>query len=257
MLSGIYPAESSGSDPAFPGSAVAGIIPRMAIADRIADRLRALGITPNAASVKAGLPRDAVRDILQGKSKHPRADTLLKLAGALECELGFLLDQEEMSSDLIAPKREIPLPIRYEVAAGTWLARDDNQLESFGIGEALPSKLFADARQWLERVRGDSMNRLIPDGALAHVVDIRDFKFRARHDDLVVVERTRAQGAFVERTIKQVALTPEGIQLWPRSFSERWNEPIALDGDLKSGEDATVAIVGLVIRAYMPFRGLD
>ena len=38
----------------------------MAISDRITDRLQALGLTPNAASVKAGLPRDAVRDILQG-----------------------------------------------------------------------------------------------------------------------------------------------------------------------------------------------
>ena len=229
----------------------------MAISDRITDRLQALGLTPNAASVKAGLPRDAVRDILQGKSRHPRADTLLKLARALECDLSYLLDQEELSSDLHAPKREIELAIRHEVAAGTWLAKDDQQSEHLGVGIGLPSKRFEKARQWLERVRGDSMNRLIPDGALAHVIDVRDFKFRARHDDLVVVERTRAQGAFVERTIKQVALTPDGLQLWPRSFSERWNEPITLAGDLKAGEDATVAIVGLVIRAYMPFRGLD
>ncbi|MTI10210.1 helix-turn-helix domain-containing protein, partial [Curvivirga aplysinae] len=57
---------------------------------RVRRRMDELKLNQNAAAIKAGLQRTAVRDILEGRSKNPRADTLKKLAVALECSVDWL-----------------------------------------------------------------------------------------------------------------------------------------------------------------------
>ncbi len=61
------------------------------VADRIRVRLRALGITPRAASLRADRQPFAVRDILSGKNENPKADLILDLARALVCSTDYLL----------------------------------------------------------------------------------------------------------------------------------------------------------------------
>lgn len=151
-----------------------------------------------------------------------------------------------------AAPRELRLPIKYEVAAGGFLRRDELPQRPYGYRTIKAVRPYAHADQWLERVVSDSMNRLIPEGWLIHVVNAHEIRYRPAHDDIVVVERSYGQGFFVERTVKQVALTPDGPQFWPRSHNPRWNGPIALvEGD--EPEDVTVQVVGLVIRAYAFF----
>lgn len=226
----------------------------MDIASRIQARLRQLELSANAASLRAGLPRDAIRDIIAGKSRNPRADTLLKIAAALEIDPAYLLDPNHETGG-VSPlaEGEVALPIRYEVAAGAWMAHDDLREEPYGFSAALRLPEYERWGQWLERVRGDSMNRLVPDGSLVHVVDAVGMGYAPRHDDLVVVIRTRAQGAFIERSMKQISFGPSGVELWPRSHDPRWSSPLILSAGLEENEDATVEIVGLVVRAYMVF----
>lgn len=69
------------------------------IAKRIAARLDALNITARAASMRAGLGTDGVRNILRGKSESPRSQTLIKLAKALECSLEYLIGADGDVSD--------------------------------------------------------------------------------------------------------------------------------------------------------------
>lgn len=53
--------------------------------------MKALGLTPITLANKAGLGRDAVRDITErGKSKNPSAETLSKIARALGCTVADL-----------------------------------------------------------------------------------------------------------------------------------------------------------------------
>lgn len=227
----------------------------MDIASRIRVRLDQLGLKPNAASIKAGLPRDAIRDILTAKSRNPRADTLVKIARALEMDPADLLppgDDRPVRGVLPVPHGEIMLPIRFEVAAGQWLEHDDHRDEPYGFAPAVEDPRYSRWRQWLERVRGDSINKMIPDGALVHVIDAIQMGYEARHDDLVVVQRCRRQGSLCERTVKQVALTPHGPELWPRSHDKRWQSPMVL-GEVDPDDDTTIEIVGLVIRAYISF----
>jgi transcriptional regulator with XRE-family HTH domain len=147
---------------------------------------------------------------------------------------------------------DLRLPIRYEVAAGGFLPRDDLPQQPYGYRTVAAVPPYERDPQWLERVVSDSMNRLIPEGAIIHVVDAKSIRYRATHGDVVVVERAYAQGSLVERTVKQVELTPEGPMLWPRSYNPRWNAAIPLlDGH--EDPDVTVEIAARVLRAYTFF----
>ncbi|KFC64002.1 putative phage repressor [Bosea sp. LC85] len=63
------------------------------LADRIRQRLADLNLSAYAASLKAsdGASKDMIKNILNGRSLHPRADTLEKLAAALETSVDQLL----------------------------------------------------------------------------------------------------------------------------------------------------------------------
>lgn len=65
-------------------------------------------MTANAASVASGLPRDAISDILKGKSKHPRADTVAKLARGLHCTPDYLLEATDDPGEAYAPTPDLP-----------------------------------------------------------------------------------------------------------------------------------------------------
>jgi transcriptional regulator with XRE-family HTH domain len=146
------------------------------------------------------------------------------------------------------------LPICHEVAAGLWLPADEMRDEPIGHHDAHFLGEYEPFQQWLEAVSGDSMDRLLPHGALIHVVDAIAMGYAAKHGDLVVVVRRRAQGAFVERSIKQVEMTANGVELWPRSHNPRWSAPLTMRDGMPDGEDAVVEIVGKVVQAYIDFR---
>jgi transcriptional regulator with XRE-family HTH domain len=150
--------------------------------------------------------------------------------------------------------RSRTLPICHEVAAGLWLPADEVRDEPIGYYDAHFLKEYAAFQQWLEAVSGDSMDRMLPHGALIHVVDAVGMGYEPRNGDLVVVLRRRAGGAFLERSVKQVQIEAHGIELWPRSHNPRWSSPLSLTDGLAGGEDASVEIVGKVVQAYIDFR---
>jgi transcriptional regulator with XRE-family HTH domain len=70
---------------------------RNILAARIQVRLDRLGFTARAASIKAGLKPDAIRNIVRGKSENPRGDTLRSLARALECSVQYLVSGDDFT----------------------------------------------------------------------------------------------------------------------------------------------------------------
>jgi hypothetical protein len=221
---------------------------------KVADRLDELGRNPFEAARDAELERGFINDLLQNKKRTVKGENLKKLAKALDWTVADLLE-EAISAP---PRRQVPLtgsdvklPIRYEVAAGAWHAVDEVADEELGFADAPRIPGYEQFPQWYERVRGDSFNRKIPDGALVHVVDAIAMGYAPKHEDVVVVMRRRAGGAFFERSVKQVELSAAGILLWPRSFNEKWSKPLDLTQGLSEGEDASVEIVGKVLRAYI------
>ncbi len=227
-----------------------------ALVERIEERLEGLGKTAEGASREAGLSRDFIRTLQRRPDTSPKADNLGALATVLGCSVDYLLGRSELlgTPPAAPPVGEVMLPIRANVGAGPWLAVEEISDEPIGWAPAHVIPEYAAWPQWLERVQGDSYNRFIPNSALVHVVDTQAMGYEARHDDVVVVVRSRAQGAFIERTLKQVALTPQGIELWPRSYNEKWSAPLKLTEDLRADEDASVQIVGKVLRAYIDMQ---
>ena len=62
------------------------------LAGEIRRRMEGGGFNQKSLARAAGLNETAVRDILIGKSKHPRHDTVQKIAGALGCTLSALIE---------------------------------------------------------------------------------------------------------------------------------------------------------------------
>lgn len=67
------------------------VSPPSPLAAELTRRMKAAGLTQKALALKAGLNETAVRDIRRGRSKHPRHDTIEKLATALGCSVMALL----------------------------------------------------------------------------------------------------------------------------------------------------------------------
>lgn len=145
------------------------------------------------------------------------------------------------------------LPIRYEVGAGLWQEVADTQV-FLGSGTIAPDPSYTGFPQWLERVRGDSMDREYREGELVHVVDALALGYVPRHGDHVVLVRRRSDGAEMERTIKEVVRTPSGVvEFWPRSTNPRWSRPVKLEPDTPD-DTAEVEVAAVVIGSYRPRR---
>ncbi len=85
----------------------------MSLATNIARRMTAAGHNQKSLARAAGLNETGVRDILIGRSKHPRVDTLGKIAKSLGCTVADLTDGGAAAGDPAAnvlPGVEAPLP---------------------------------------------------------------------------------------------------------------------------------------------------
>lgn len=196
--------------------------------------------------------------------------TQSKLAAAVNSTVDDLLVERARlaGDDLPTPARNTPtvawtntrqntqalLPIRDRVQAGAWLAADDTGQVQPATYPAIQDQRFSHAQQWLSEVVGDSVNLLnICEGDLIHCVSAIDINYYPRTGDIVEVERIRFGGQERELTVKQVEVTMEGIQLWPRSSNPRWRTPLIISDDLAEGEEAEVAIRALVVAAIRKF----
>lgn len=210
-----------------------------------------------------GLGESFVRDILRGKTRSPRADGLAKLAEALGTTAAYLLGNE-VDGEIEGPgelRSGTPLQYAGVVQAGAFLAVDDyfnqdpEQVPDFVLPDnSLPRKV----RQYAWRARGDSMNEAgILDGMWIVAADAGDYVDCIQDvetGDLVVVERTRHQGAEREVTVKEVHFFRNRYELRPVS-SNSDHAPIIVENDRDANDsDTEVKIVGVVLTAYANLR---
>ena len=80
-------------------------------------RMEAGGFNQKSLARAAGLNETAVRDILIGKSRHPRHDTVQKLAAALDCTAGELIDPGAAPALGLDLAGELVFVPTYEVSA--------------------------------------------------------------------------------------------------------------------------------------------
>jgi peptidase S24-like protein len=78
---------------------------------RIQERLAALKLSPRAASLKAGLGPDLIRDLLRRPENRLLSDSLHRVAGVLGTTSSWLLGEEDMPPVLQRPRKGSLVPI--------------------------------------------------------------------------------------------------------------------------------------------------
>lgn len=127
---------------------------------RVRQRLAALGISANQASLRAGLSRETVRKLLELGAGLPRGKTLKQLAAALETSEAWLLEDESPESPETSVRQVLrtagEVPIRGTVAGSHH--QGSFQLYDNKIGHAeLPAGLKHHADVYAIVVVNDSM----------------------------------------------------------------------------------------------------
>ena len=240
------------------------------LAGRIEKRLMALGKSPAAASEEATGKPAATRKIYTKAREsvpfHPRMDTLQGLAKALHTTVAWLTEgdgpENVAPGDIVLTGPAIergaadPPIFAGRVQAGMFIATDDyfNQDVETVPEFVLPVPKYSKVRQYSWRARGDSMNAAgIVDGMWivgADAADYIDIYGDIESGDLVVVERSRHQGAERELTVKQVHFYRDRYELRPVSTNPDY-QPIVVKHDHEVDADGIeVKIIGVVLTAY-------
>lgn len=213
--------------------------------------LKERGLDYKNTSIQAGLNPSMLSEILGKKDKDPSVSTLMKLVNHLKLSFDELLTGASPVKNALKTA-----PVIGETAAGQWLEPDSWDEAKYPPVPFVPTR-FADLEQRAYRVIGNSMNdRDIHDGAFVITVEYSKVRTQPQDGDIVVVERQR-DGGLVERTIKEIVIKPDRIELTPRSTDERFRDPFIIRRDLSTNPDdpIRIEIVALVIGSYMPVGG--
>lgn len=146
------------------------------------------------------------------------------------------------------------IPTTGEVAAGQWLDVDvEMDPDDFDQHPIAAHPDYPVSAQYGLIVKGNSMNRVFPAGVVLHCVDVIKADLEPLEDDIVIVQRTRAQAGQREVTAKRINRRGKMIVLSPDSTEPQWR-PIEFDP--KGGHDGEeeVRVLALVIGRYTPMR---
>lgn len=217
--------------------------------ERVGNRLADLHLNSFEAARRAGLGRDFVNDILNGRKKSVRTEGLRRLADALQCDAGWLIGDSDTPVFVASAPSEIVF-VEADIAAGLYR---EHSIETVSIYERqkYASLLPPDPRhmsidQFDVRILDEHVNRLAPNGHLLRCVrDTAWSEGMFERTSLVIIRRIRAGLA----------------ELTARRFIDRFgsgeNEYVFYsDSDqfhlpLRIGEtDDTIEIIGSVMFAY-------
>lgn len=101
-------------------------------------------------------------------------------------------------------------------------------------------------------VRGESMNKVFPNGSIVSVIDFDELGKKPATGDYVTVLRRDAYGPGFEATIKALQIKDDGtICLWPKSTDPRYQQPLIIppprDDRIDDASALDVQIKGLVV----------
>jgi SOS-response transcriptional repressor LexA len=133
------------------------------------------------------------------------------------------------------------MSVLFRVAAGVWMEEEVGTDPIATIPFAQDPAYSPKRRQYAVQVDGDSMNKVLPNGCYAIVVEADGQA--PLNGDLVLVKR-RHRG-MVERTIKRYAATEKGAELRPESTDPKF-KPLQVDGD----HETVIEIEGFIIGRF-------
>jgi SOS-response transcriptional repressor LexA len=229
------------------------------VLDRIEERLGVVGLTAAAASRKAGLSVDAIRNIRRKvengeDNASVNASTLAALAPILKTTVAYLAEGAGPSSSegdevQLSYAATVPAIVAGRVAAGLFFEVDEyDQSEKERVVVPVDPR-YPNARVVLFDVEGNSMNDLRPrpilDGDRLVTLSFDDLNIPIRDGMVVVVERTRDGGHTREWSVKQVEFYQDRIEFHPRSTDPKYR-PIVVHHEGQEDDGVEVRILALV-----------
>ena len=219
------------------------------ISERIQVLLEGLGISATAASVRAGMSRDGIRNILRNPKSIPRGKTLLALAAALKTTPDFILSGRTDKAD------NQPEGLLYGgvVEAGNYRAVELLDQDSDNRLIEIPrDPRFARAKQYAFLIIGDSMTEAnLYENMWAVAVAYHDYVELygdVRDGTNVIVSRARPNTPEVELSIKELRIFRDRTELHPRSKNPKHqNQVYKLSASDDS--DVEIRIVAVVVSA--------
>lgn len=211
-----------------------------AIANRIKRFRLSTGMTQKELGDKIDAHQTSVSRWERGK-EAPGGLALKRLATALGVS-----EREILGSNKPAGRR-----VRFagELAAGDWRESLEDDSHTTVSGDNLPPHLDNVAVQAF-RVRGDSMNKVYPDGSIVYVAPIHELPGAPKSGQMVAVQRRDSHGLY-EATLKEYVIDNDGKKwLWPRSDSPLHQAPIDYKKNGR-GEVEEVNIMGVVVAALV------
>jgi transcriptional regulator with XRE-family HTH domain len=208
------------------------------------DRLRAIFDEKDWTMVelaqKSGVSYESVAKYLQGSVKQPRGNTLDKLARALDTSPLYLKEGLHPGPRVSTSQ----IPVRGEVAAGVWLevrAIDDDPITWLPFN---PSPMHPEGSIYALLVRGDSVDKVAPDGATLIALDLAMSGVSLRDGDLAIVERRMHQDGLREVTAKRVRQMDGELHLIPESTNPKWHTTIYRLADC--ADDTEIRVIARV-----------
>lgn len=220
--------------------------------------LRSAGLSQEQLAEAISMSRATINRLANDHSrlKLDRAEELAPHLG-VPAEQLMLNRPPQGSGDARGPVGTPPsgrLPYAGTVAAGDWLSVDDfNQdLADSTVPDSVPRHpRFSQLQQMAWRVRGSSMDQAgILDGMWLVGASYADYVDKVGELDngfVVVVERSRFQGAERELTVKEVQFASRGMRLIPRSSEARHKEFFVPLDEEADPDKETIRILGVVL----------
>ncbi len=204
------------------------------------------GLSRRALSLNAGLSEGAVKAILNGHSKHPRYDTLEKLAGVLGCTVSDLIEDDRAIDERLSPPLTV-VSVTGQVQAGAWVEAIEWPNGDWFEIAVPPDRRYPGVPRFGLVVRGSSMDLLYPDGTILICISLDDLGRTAKSGERVVCQRRRGRGEY-EITVKEYLVRDGSHWLVPHSTDPRYQSPIKLD----ARDNADLSLAALVIGSYRP-----
>lgn len=146
----------------------------------------------------------------------------------------------------ISPSMKM-VPLVGEIQAGNWR---ESIADAEPMMVPLPPTMVAsryNVKAFL--VRGNSMDRIYPDGSYVFIAGLFDNPIEPVSGNIVLVQR-RNQKGWYEATLKEMVVDPNGKKwLWPRSNDPEHQSPIQVENGAHENED--VLILGVVKAAIV------
>ncbi len=208
------------------------------LASRVRSRRKALNMSQEDLAAAIGMKQQSIVSIEAGDVERPRK--LRELARALQVSEDWLLTGED--PPLPEMRGAEAIPVLGEVAAGLWLESGLHRDEPIGWVPFQP--IGSPEKAYALLVRGNSMDKVLPEGSHAICVSIADSGRPIVDGDLVVVERLQVQEQLREVTVKRVKQHGGGFELHPESTDPRW-QPVKY-GRAKKNSDIEIRVIAHV-----------